>query len=70
MRKKMTCDEFLRNNRGINNGANLPPDFLKAIYASIVRSEIRTTSEADTGAFEVRDCHCPPEPTFHFDPDS
>ena len=54
VKKKMTCDEFLRNNRGINNGQNLPPEFLQAIYASIVRNEIRTTSEAETGAFEVR----------------
>ena len=54
VKKKMTCDEFLRNNRGINNGENLPPEFLQAIYASIVRNEIRTTSEAETGAFEVR----------------
>ncbi len=53
VKKKMTCDEFLRNNRGINNGENLPPEFLQAIYDSIVRNEIRTTSEAETGAFEV-----------------
>ncbi len=54
VKKKMTCDEFLRNNRGINDGQNLPPEFLQAIYDSIVRNEIRTTSEAETGAFEVR----------------
>ena len=53
VKKKMTCDEFLRNNRGINNGENLPPDFLQSIYGSIVRNEIRTTSEAESGAFEV-----------------
>jgi hypothetical protein len=56
VRKKMTCEEFLRNNRGINNGENLPPDFLQSIYTSIVRNEIRTSSEAESGAFEVRYC--------------
>ena len=54
VKKKMTCEEFLRNNRGINNGENLPPDFLQSIYTSIVRNEIRTPSEAETAAFEVR----------------
>ena len=61
----MTCEEFLRNNRGINNGENLPPDFLQAIYASIVRNEIRTSSEAESGAFEARDADLDPDP----DPD-
>jgi len=34
--KKMTKDSFLRNNRGIANGADLPAEFLSAIYDSIV----------------------------------
>ena len=46
VKKKMTSDEFVRNNRGINNGDNLPPDFLRSIYNSISRNEIRITSEA------------------------
>ena len=63
VKKKMTCNEFLRNNRGINNGENLPAEFLQAIYGSIVRNEIRTTSEAETGAFEVS-AAVAPQPTF------
>lgn len=34
--KKMTKESFLRNNRGIANGADLPGEFLGAIYDSIV----------------------------------
>jgi Sec7-like guanine-nucleotide exchange factor len=41
VKKKMTCEEFIRNNRGINAGENLPPDFLQELYDSISRSEIR-----------------------------
>jgi brefeldin A-inhibited guanine nucleotide-exchange protein len=33
--KKMTLKSFLRNNQGINNGADLPPEMLAAIYESI-----------------------------------
>lgn len=28
----MSCDGFIRNNRGINDGADLEPDFMKALY--------------------------------------
>ena len=41
----MTCEEFIRNNRGINGGENLPHDFLAAVYESISRNEIRITSD-------------------------
>jgi hypothetical protein len=53
VKKKMTSDEFVRNNRGINNGDNLPPDFLRSIYTSISRNEIRITSEAAAVPFDV-----------------
>lgn len=49
----MTSDEFVKNNRGINNGENLPPEFLRSIYTSIARNEIRITSEAAAATFEV-----------------
>ncbi|KAK9828895.1 hypothetical protein WJX72_002652 [[Myrmecia] bisecta] len=51
VKKKMTCDEFIRNNRGINGGDNLPQDFLRTLYASISRNEIRISSESN--AFDV-----------------
>ena len=36
VKKKMTAAEFVRNNRGINGGADLPADYLSSLYASIV----------------------------------
>lgn len=33
VKNKMTVDGFLRNNRGINDGADLPEDFMRALYA-------------------------------------
>lgn len=32
VKNKMTCEGFIKNNRGINDGADLPPDFMKALY--------------------------------------
>ena len=32
VKNKMTCDGFLRNNRGINDGSDLPEDFMRALY--------------------------------------
>lgn len=42
----MTCEDFIRNNRGINGGENLPQEFLAQLYESIKRNEIRISSEA------------------------
>ncbi|KAK9807735.1 hypothetical protein WJX72_007547 [[Myrmecia] bisecta] len=44
VKKKMTCEEFIRNNRGINDGSDLPADFLSNIYKSIQRRAIRIPS--------------------------
>ncbi len=46
VKKKMTSDEFVRNNRGINNGQDLPQDFLRDLFVSINRNEIRITTDA------------------------
>lgn len=53
IKKKMTCDEFIRNNRGINGGENLPQEFLRSLYESISRNEIRISSEATAAASPV-----------------
>lgn len=37
----MTREQFLRNNRGIDNGADLPSDFLSVLYHRIVSDEIQ-----------------------------
>ena len=39
--KKMTLDEFLRNNRGINDGKDLPREFLENLYNEIKTHEIQ-----------------------------
>ena len=49
VKKKMTLEEFIRNNRGINSGENLPQEFLQSLYVSICRNEIKISSEAAAG---------------------
>uniref|UniRef100_A0A7S1ZBD9 SEC7 domain-containing protein n=1 Tax=Ditylum brightwellii TaxID=49249 RepID=A0A7S1ZBD9_9STRA len=39
--KRMTVEEFIRNNRGINNGENLPKSFLNDLYYQIKHKEIQ-----------------------------
>lgn len=39
--KKMTKAQFVSNNRGIDKGANLPPEFLVYTYEAIVGNEIK-----------------------------
>eukprot|EP00397_Hematodinium_sp_SG-2012_P000227 GEMP01000227.1.p1 GENE.GEMP01000227.1~~GEMP01000227.1.p1 ORF type:complete len:2191 (-),score=454.71 GEMP01000227.1:1562-8134(-) len=46
VKSKMTADEFCRNNRGIDNGEDLPKFFLVDIYEAIRDDEIRLHGEA------------------------
>ena len=46
VRKKMTVEDFVRNNRGIDDGADLPRELLVGIYRRIAAQEIRL---ADSG---------------------
>ncbi|CAI5700643.1 unnamed protein product [Peronospora effusa] len=39
--KKMTVEEFLRNNRGINAGQDLPTEYLTNLYYNILEKEIQ-----------------------------
>lgn len=48
--KKMTCNEFIRNNRGINGGDNLPQEFLTSLYDNISKNEIKISSEGGSPA--------------------
>eukprot|EP00698_Gefionella_okellyi_P021633 TRINITY_DN7050_c0_g1_i1.p1 TRINITY_DN7050_c0_g1~~TRINITY_DN7050_c0_g1_i1.p1 ORF type:complete len:1033 (-),score=161.17 TRINITY_DN7050_c0_g1_i1:18-3116(-) len=41
VRSKMTREEFVRNNRGIDNGADLPRSVLEPLYDRIVSNEIQ-----------------------------
>ena len=40
IKKHMTLDEFIKNNRGIDNGRDLPQDFLTDLYRGITSKEI------------------------------
>nr|GMC59447.1 ARF guanine-nucleotide exchange factor GNOM-like [Ipomoea batatas] len=50
VKKKMTEDDFIRNNRRINGGNDLPREFLSELYNSIRENEIRMMPDASAGA--------------------
>ena len=41
VQKKMTKEQFIRNNRGINDGKDLPSDYLEQIYDEIKANQIQ-----------------------------
>lgn len=43
----MTVTDFIKNNRGINDDADLPEELLSTIYDDIVSNEIRMKDEVD-----------------------
>ncbi|KAK4376641.1 hypothetical protein RND71_002937 [Anisodus tanguticus] len=53
VKKKMTEEDFIRNNRHINGGNDLPREFLSELYHSICNNEIRTTPEQGAGFAEM-----------------
>nr|CAD1841672.1 unnamed protein product [Ananas comosus var. bracteatus] len=53
VKKKMTEEDFIRNNRLINGGSDLPREFLSELYHSICKNEIRTIPEQGFGFFEM-----------------
>lgn len=49
--KKMTIEEFIRNNRGINDGKDLPREYLTDLYINLRDNEIQMRQEVgDIGA--------------------
>ncbi|KAI0508890.1 guanine nucleotide exchange factor [Xylaria bambusicola] len=48
--RRMTKEDFIRNNRGINDNADLPPEYLTAIYDEIASNEIVLKSEREAAA--------------------
>lgn len=46
--KKMTLEQFVRNNRGINEGEDLPLEYLKSIYDSIRDRQITLQADVNT----------------------
>ncbi|KAF2944498.1 ARF guanine-nucleotide exchange factor GNOM [Oryza sativa Japonica Group] len=53
VKKKMTEEDFIKNNRRINGGNDLPREFLSELYYSICRNEIRTIPEQGAGCSEM-----------------
>ena len=47
VKNKMTLPQFLRNNRGINSGEDLPNALLEEVYTDIQTNEIKTGTEFD-----------------------
>lgn len=48
--KRMTKEDFIKNNRGINDNADLPDEYLVSIYEEIGRNEIVLNSEREAAA--------------------
>ncbi|XP_021762168.1 ARF guanine-nucleotide exchange factor GNOM-like [Chenopodium quinoa] len=57
VKKKMTVEDFIRNNRHINGGNDLPRELLSELYRSICKDEIRITPEQGSGSCEMRQSH-------------
>ncbi|KAK3133946.1 hypothetical protein QOZ80_6AG0543110 [Eleusine coracana subsp. coracana] len=53
VKKKMTEEDFIRNNRRINGGNDLPREFLSELFYSICRNEIKTIPEQGAGCSEM-----------------
>ncbi|KAL4568518.1 hypothetical protein LXL04_024132 [Taraxacum kok-saghyz] len=49
VKKKMTEEDFIRNNRRINGGNDLPREYLSELYRSISENEIKMTPEQGVG---------------------
>ena len=43
----MTKAEFIRNNRGINDNADLPEEFLNAIFDEIAHNELKMKDDEE-----------------------
>ncbi|KAI5079490.1 hypothetical protein GOP47_0004969 [Adiantum capillus-veneris] len=46
VKNKMSKAEFLRNNRGINDGKDIPEEFMTALYDRIVKNEIKLKEDS------------------------
>lgn len=53
VKNRMTKADFIKNNRGINDGADLPEDLLLSIYDNIHANEIRMKDEMEAAAMQV-----------------
>ncbi|KAK1445167.1 guanyl-nucleotide exchange factor like protein [Babesia gibsoni] len=54
IKKKMKLEDFVRNNKGINNGKNLPYEFLEDIYTTIKHHEIKLHKSGEKNSAVVQ----------------
>lgn len=50
VKKRMTIEDFIKNNRGINDNANLPDEYLQGIFDEIAHNEIVLDTERENAA--------------------
>ena len=50
VKKRMRPEDFIKNNRGINDGQDLPPEYLTGIYEEVQVNEIVLSSEREQAA--------------------
>ncbi|KAJ3679015.1 hypothetical protein LUZ60_017026 [Juncus effusus] len=48
VKDKMSKADFIRNNRGIDDGKDLPEEYLSTLYDQIVKNEIKMKADAQT----------------------
>ncbi|KAF6005006.1 hypothetical protein F1559_004857 [Cyanidiococcus yangmingshanensis] len=53
VKHRMTVNDFIRNNRGLNDGKDLPSDYLSGIYERIQQSEIRLSDDHGLTALDA-----------------
>ncbi|CAG7873476.1 unnamed protein product [Brassica rapa] len=46
VKEKMTKADFIKNNRGIDDGKDLPEEYLGALYDQVVKNEIKMSSDS------------------------
>lgn len=59
--KRMTVEDFIKNNRGINDNANLPDEYLTTIFDQIAHDEIVLNTEREHAV--AMGLAAPPPPT-------
>ena len=63
VKRKMTMEDYIRMNRGINDSKDLPPEYLTTIYEEIKSNEIKmTTARLDKSATSEREPSSLPHP--------
>ena len=53
VKNRMTKADFVKNNRGINDGRDLPEEILSAVYDDIVSNEIRMKDEVEAAPIVI-----------------